>query len=78
MLAKIGTSLVLRKNVILRKMRSPVHVIRKGGMEKYIIDGKIEGKIRRGRPLTSWASGIAKQVGASLVDAVHHAVDRKG
>ena len=34
-------------------------------MERYIVEGKVEGK-RRGRPLTSWASDIVKLVGGRL------------
>ena len=47
-------------------------------MERYIIEGKVEGTRRRGRPLTSWASDIVKVVGGSLTDAVHQAVNREG
>ena len=46
-------------------------------MERRIIEGKAEGKRRRGRPLTSWASDIVKLVGGSLADAVHKAADRE-
>ena len=64
--------------MILKKMRFFGHIIRKGGMERYIIKGKVEKKRRRARPLTSWASGIVKLVGGSLVNAVHQAADREG
>ena len=40
-------------------------------MERCIIEGKIEGKKRKGWPLTSWASDNVKLVGGSLADAVH-------
>ena len=75
---KIGTSRALRKNMILKKMRSFGHFIRKGGMERCIIEGTVEGKRRKGRPLTSWASVIVKLVGGSLANPVHQAVDREG
>ena len=77
-LDKIGTSLVLRKNMILKKMRFFGHIIRKGGMERCIIEGKVEEKRRRGKPLTQWASEIVKLFGGSLASAVHQAVDREG
>ena len=57
--------------MLLRKMRFFGHIIRKGGIERCIIEGKIEGRKRKGRPLTSWASDIVKLVGGSLADAVH-------
>ena len=48
--------------MIWRKMRFFDHMIRKGGMERCIIEGKVEGMRRRGRPLSSWASDIVKLV----------------
>ena len=78
MLDKIGTSPLLRKSMILKKMRVFGHIIRKGGMERCIIEGKVKSKRRKGRPLTSWASDIVKLVGGSLIDAVHQAVNREG
>ena len=68
-LDKIGTSLVLRKNMILKKTRFFGNIIRKGGVEE---------KRRRGRPLTSWASDIVKLFGGSLASAEHQAADREG
>ena len=46
--------------MILRKMCFFGHIIRKGGMERCIIEGNVEGIRRRGRPLTLWASDIVK------------------
>ena len=43
-LDEIGTSLVLRKNMILKKMRFFGHIIKKGGMKRCIIEGKVEEK----------------------------------
>ena len=47
-------------------------------MERYIMEGKVEGKRRRGRQLTSWASDIVKVVGGRSADAVHQAVNQEG
>ena len=47
------------------------------GMERCIIEGKVEGKRRKGRPLTSWASDIVKLFRGNLADPVHQAVDRE-
>ena len=41
MLDKIGTSLVIRKTMILKKMRFFGHIIREGGMERCIIEGRL-------------------------------------
>ena len=62
--------------MILKKMRFFGHIIRKGGMERCIIEGKVEEE-RRGRPLKSWASDIVKLVGGSLPSAIHQAADRE-
>ena len=64
--------------MILKKMRFFGHIIGKGGMEICIIEGKVEEKRTRGRPLTSWASDIVKLFGGSLASAVHQAADREG
>ena len=52
--------------MILKKMRFFGHIIRKGGMERCIIEGKVEGKGRKGKPLTSWASDIMNLVGGRV------------
>ena len=77
-LDQIGTGSVLRKSMLLKKMRFFAPFIVKDGVERCIIEGKLEGKRRKGRPLTSWASDIVKLVGGRLADAVHQAVDREG
>ena len=56
-------------------MRFFGYIIRKGGMARCIIEGKVEGKRRRGRQLTSWASDTVKLVGGSLADTVDQTVD---
>ena len=76
-LDKIGLSLVLRKNVILRNVCFFGHIIRKAGIERCITEGMVGGKRRRGRPLKSWVSDIVKFVRGSLAHAVHQAVDRE-
>ena len=72
---KLGPVLYCRNNTTLRKMHFFGHITRKGGIERCIIEGIVEGKRRRGRPLTSWANYIVKLVEGSLADAVHQAVD---
>ena len=46
-LDEIGTSPVLRKSMILKKMHFFSHTIREGGMERCIIEGKVEDKRRK-------------------------------
>ena len=71
------TSSVLQTSMILKKMRFFGYIVRKGDMKRCIIEGKVVGKRRTGRPLTSWASDIVKLVGGNLTDAVHQLLTRE-
>ena len=51
--------------MILRKTHCFGHIIRKGGIERCIIEGQVDGKRRSRRPLKSWANDIVKLVGGS-------------
>ena len=57
----------------MKKMHFFGHIIRKGSMERFMIEGKVEGKRRRGRPLISWASDIVNLFEGSWADAVQQA-----
>ena len=46
-LIKIGSVLMLRNNMAEREMRFFDHIVRKNGMEKSSMQGKMEGKRRR-------------------------------
>ena len=52
-LKKIGSVLMLRKSMGERKMRLFGHIVRNNGMEKRLMQGKMEGKRRKGRPATT-------------------------
>ena len=54
------------------------HIIRKEGMGRCIIEGMVEAKIKRRKPLRLWASDFVKLVGGGLADAVHRAADSSG
>ena len=59
-----------------RKLRFSGHVIRRKGLERTIITGKVNGKRKRGRPhLTSWLKDIKSSTGMTLQDAVRAAED---
>ena len=53
-LEKLRYVLMLTKSMAERKMRLFGHIVRKNGMEKRLMQGKMEGKRRRGRPATTW------------------------
>ena len=48
-LEEIGSVLMLRKSMSERKMRFFGHIVRKNGMEKRLMEGKMEGKRRKGQ-----------------------------
>ena len=53
-LEKIGSVLTLIKSMAERKMRFFGHIVRNNGMNNRLMQGKMEGKRRRGRPATTW------------------------
>ena len=53
-LEKIGSVFMLRKSMAERKIRFFGHIVRKNGMEKRLMQGKVGGKRRRDRPATAW------------------------
>ena len=76
-LDKIGNRLMLREMVQRRKLRFFGHVIRRKGLERTIITGKVNGKRKRGRPPTSWLKDIKSSTGMKLQYAVRAAEDRE-
>ena len=51
---KIGSVLMLRKGTSDRNMRLFGNIVQKNGMEKRLMQGKMEGKREMGRPATTW------------------------
>ena len=56
--------------VTIRRMqlRFVGHVVRKGGLEKLVIEGKINGKRQRGRQRLKYVEGLALTAGCDAVD----------
>jgi hypothetical protein len=76
-LEKIGSDMVLQKNIRERKLRYFGHVIRKDtSIEKQLIQGAVEGRRGRGRPITTWTDDIKSWTGASMTVATNLARDR--
>ena len=76
-LDKIGNRLMLRDMVRRQKVCFFGHVIRRKGLERTIITGKVNGKRNRGRPPTSWLKDINSSTGMTLQDDVRAAEDRE-
>ena len=61
-LEKIGSVLTLRKILAERTMWFFGHIVRKNGEEKRLMQGKMEGKRRRGRPETNWFQDVGSRM----------------
>ena len=60
-----------------RKMRLFGHIVRKNGMEKRLMQGKMEGKRRRGRPATTWFQDLKEWTKLDIAGASQLAIDRE-
>ena len=60
-----------------RKMRIFGHIVRKNGMEKRLMQGKMEGKRRRGRPATTWFQDLKEWTKLDIAGASQLATDRE-
>ena len=76
-LEKIGSVLMLRKSMAERKIRFFGHIVRKNGMEKRLMQGKVEGKRRRGRPTTAWFQDLKEWTKLNIAAASQLATDRE-
>ena len=76
-LEKIRYVLMLTKSLAERKMRLFGHIVRKNGMEKRLMQGKMEGKRRRGRPATTWFQDLKEWTKLDIAAASQLATDRE-
>ncbi len=70
-------TLTLKRDISNRKMRFFGHVMCHDCLEKLLIQGKVEGKQRRGRPLKGWMDDIKERTGLTAVGATRLTDDRK-
>ena len=76
-LSKVGCELMLRKTIDSRKLCYFGHISRKdGSIEKFIMQGTVEGSRGRGRP--SWTDDIKRNSELSLTAATRLAANRTG
>ena len=76
-LRRMRTERSLMNNIKKRKMEYFGHIIRKGALQREIMDGKIDGKRGRGRPRQSWTSNIKMWTGMEYKECVRTAQERK-
>ena len=61
-----------------RRIRFASHIVRKGGIEKLVLGGRINGKRQRGRMRLNYVEGKASAAGCGGVEALRRAGDRIG
>ena len=54
------------------------HIVRKAGIEKLVMEGKIEGRKQRGRPRLAFLEGLAVEAGCGTVELLRQVGDRTG
>ena len=79
-LTELGTTRQLLGFVVRRRLSFFGHTIRDGGCElvKCVIQGKLSGKRRRGRPKMSYSSNITKWTSVSTERIASETRDRAG
>ena len=75
-LKELGVQKTLRADIVARKLSYFGHVTRHQCLQKSIIQGRVEGKRRRGRPAASWFDDIKSITGLSITEATRVAADR--
>ena len=56
-------------------MRLFGHIVRKNGMEKILMPGKLEGRRRRGKPATTWFQDLKEWTKLDIAAASQLATD---
>ena len=76
-LEKIGTELMLRESIAVRKMRLFGHTMRQDGLERHIWTGTVDGVRGRGRAATKWFKDIKEWTGMGIAEASQATADRQ-
>ena len=77
-LEKLGVKRQLLGELVKRKLTYLGHILRGSGsaLTLQIIEGKVEGKRKRGRQKKQWMDNIREWTGLNLVQAKRRAQDR--
>ena len=59
-----------------KKLQYFGHIVRKGGVQRKLLDAEVEGSRGRGRPITSWIGNITQWTGRRYDDLRSKAEDR--
>ena len=68
----------LLKQIKKHKIQYFGHIMRAEGFQKQLLEGKINGRRKRGRPRKSWTGDILQWTGSSYVELVQRAKSRRG
>ena len=68
---------MLLLQIVQRKLRFFGHAIRHNGLEKVIIQGKVESTRGRGRPKRAWHSDVEEWLNCGLHEASQMAQNRE-
>ena len=74
----VGMERCLLVTIRRRQLRFVGHVVRKGGLEKLVLEGKIDGKRQRGRQRLKYLDGLAFAAGCGAVDNLRRAGECAG
>ena len=61
---------MLKTEITKRKIQYFGHLVRKGGLQRILLEGKMEGRRGRGRPRRAWFSDISEATGLSYTQCV--------
>ena len=76
-LHRIQSQRILTKTIKERKLQYFGHLVRRGDLQKVLMEAKVAGKRGRGRPKTSWTDNIKSWTDLSYSEAVVMANDRE-
>ena len=74
----VGMERDLLVTIRKRQLKFVGHIMRKGGLEKLVLEGKVAGTRQRGRRRLNFIGGLASAVGCSAVEVLRRAADRTG
>ena len=75
-LRSANASRQLMKTIQQRSLQFFGHLVRRNNIHEVLIEGRINEKRGRGRPITSWVTDIVKWTGLDYPDVVRTAQDR--
>ena len=73
----LSTEQQLLSNIVKRKFQYFGHLIRQNELQRQLLEGKINGKCSRGRPITAWIHSLKKWTGKLYGNLIRTAEDRE-